>query len=92
MRPRAVPGQVNLGHLPPPTDLTLTLCLHFTAGCTTGCVKYAKWRLSGPAETFMTSWRRVAQQGGCVDSIQCGACDGNFVQKTFFNYLFFYRR
>jgi len=52
-------------------------------------VKYAKWRLSGPAETFMTSWRRVAQQGGCVDSIQCGACDGNFVQKTFFNYLFF---
>jgi len=41
-------------------------------------------RLSGPARTIMTSLRRCAQQGGCVDSRRCGVFDRNLKEEFLF--------
>jgi len=48
----------------------------------------AKWRLSGPARTLVTSLRWSAQQGGCVDGRRCGAFDRNLKERN--TYLFIY--
>ena len=44
-------------------------------------------RLSGPARTIITSLRRCAQQGGCVDSRRCGVFDRNLKEEFLFIYF-----
>ena len=74
--------------------MTVTQCLHFTAGYTTGWVDYANEPSQAALEPSSQDAYDVidAQQGGCVDSRRCGAFDRNLKKTYYLLFIYFYPR